>query len=109
MSDVRPSFAAEQFYVGLALTINNATGPERRGEMNGVANTVDSLARIVSPIACASMYAFTNDGEHTYPFDYHFTFYVLTSVRLVAACMGWNTITGGDNSERCAQLLEEAS
>ncbi|CAN0591569.1 unnamed protein product, partial [Laminaria digitata] len=69
------------------LAINNATGSHRRGELNGLAATVDSFARAISPILCSALFAFSIDGHHPFPFDYHLVFYLLALLRLTVALM----------------------
>ena len=84
--------APRQYYLGLSVTINNATAQERRGELNGLAAAVTSFARAISPIFFSVLFAFSIDGNHCFPFDYHLVFYVLSLTNTVAACMGWNSI-----------------
>lgn len=94
------SFAVRQFYVGIALALNNATGPDRRGELNGISATIGSFARAISPVICSSLFAFSIDGDHPYPFNHYLGFYVVALLRLTVACMGWNRIndTGGGDT-----------
>ncbi|CAN0383100.1 unnamed protein product, partial [Laminaria digitata] len=84
--------AANQFYVAVSLATNNATGPDRRGELNGLSTTVSAISTMLSPIICSALFAFTIDGHHTFPFNYNLTFYFLAFSRLVSACMGWNAM-----------------
>eukprot|EP00904_Undaria_pinnatifida_P000536 jgi/Undpi1/10483/HiC_scaffold_29.g12933.m1 len=42
-----------QFYVGISVAVNNATGPERRGELNGIEAAVTAFTRALSPVMCS--------------------------------------------------------
>lgn len=85
-------FVPRQFYIAIALAINNATGPSRRGELNGISMALTSVARSISPVVFSTMFAFSIDGSHPFPFDYHFVFYLIGTMRLVVAFMAWNRI-----------------
>ena len=67
--------------------------------MNGLSTMMGSLARVISPIVCSSLYAYSINSNQAFPLDYHLVFYLLALVRLSVACMGWNTIedVGGVN------------
>ena len=78
--------------MGISVAVNNATGPERRGELNGIEAAVAAFTKAISPVLCSALFAFSIDGNKPFPFDYHFTFYLLTVMRLVVAWMGWNKI-----------------
>lgn len=86
--------AFHQFFMGVSLAINDATGPDRRGELNGISATVGSFSRAISPIICSALFAFSIVGDRPFPFDYHLVFYLLAVVRLAVAYMGWSTING---------------
>eukprot|EP00904_Undaria_pinnatifida_P000540 jgi/Undpi1/10487/HiC_scaffold_29.g12937.m1 len=91
---------SNMFYIGVALALNNAAEPDRRGELNGISAAGSSLARAISPMICSVLFAFSIDGDHPFPFDYHFAFYLLATLRLAVACMAWNRIKdtrGGEN------------
>ena len=93
--------------MGLSLTLNNAAGPDQRGELIGISATVASLTRAISPILCSSLFAFSIQGHHPFPFDYRLMFYIMASLRLTVACMGWNAIGGSADSVRI--LLADTS
>lgn len=104
---LRASYAVRQFYVGMSIAINNATGPERRGELNGLSMMVSSFARALAPVACSALFAFSIDGDHPFPFDYHLVFYLLGALRLTVALMGWYRITGAASEETRSLMLDE--
>ena len=87
-----------QFFVGTALAINTST-PDRRGEVNGISTTITSVTRAISPIVSASVFAWSINANHGFPFNHHLVFYLLGAMRLIAACLGWNRITDNGNME----------
>eukprot|EP00904_Undaria_pinnatifida_P003321 jgi/Undpi1/12990/HiC_scaffold_7.g02654.m1 len=86
------------FFVGTALAINTAT-PDRVGEINGISTTITSVAKAASPIVSASVFAWSINANHGFPFNHHLIFYLLGTMRLIAACLGWNRITDNGNME----------
>lgn len=108
--DVPRFILSLQFLIGLSLALNNATGPDRRGELNGISAMVGSLSRAISPILCSSLFAFSIEGHHPFPFDYRLVFYLLASLRLTVACMGWNKIRGStEGMERLETVTPDFS
>ena len=81
------------------MAINNATGPDRRGELNGIAFTTSCVARSLSPVLFSALFAYSIEGHHPFPFDYHLAFYCTAFVRLTVACLGWNRICDIDGVE----------
>ena len=51
-----------------------------------------SLARTISPVIFSAMFAFSIDGSHPFPFDFHLVFYLIGTMRLAVAFMAWNKI-----------------
>eukprot|EP00904_Undaria_pinnatifida_P001778 jgi/Undpi1/11600/HiC_scaffold_30.g13895.m1 len=78
------------FYISLALVTNNAVGSHRRGELNGMSVTIESLAKAISPIVCSALFAVSIHGNRSYPMDHYFVFYLLASTRLSIAFLAWN-------------------
>eukprot|EP00904_Undaria_pinnatifida_P011620 jgi/Undpi1/7589/HiC_scaffold_23.g10062.m1 len=83
------------FYVGISLAINNAVGSRRRGELNGMSVTIESLGKAISPIVCSALFAVSINGNRSYPVNHYFVFYLLASMRLSMALLAWNY--GSDN------------
>ena len=79
-----------QCITGFLLAINKATVPERRGELNGLASTVGSVAMMVGPAVWSSLFAFSVEGNRPFPFDFHLTFFAIATLRLVVAILSWN-------------------
>ncbi|CAN0481479.1 unnamed protein product, partial [Scytosiphon promiscuus] len=48
-----------------------------------------SFTRAFAPVSFSVLFAFSIDGNHSFPFDYHLVFYVLALINLAAACMSW--------------------
>lgn len=85
--------------MGTALAINTATGPDRRGELHGISSMISSAVRAVAPIVSASLFAYSINSDHGIPINHHLAFAMLGSMRLIAACIGWNRITDNGNME----------
>ena len=85
--------------MGVSLAINNAVGPDRRGELNGISASVGALGKAFSPMFFSALFALSIDGDRPFPFDYHLVFYLLGLLRLTVACMGWNIIDGAGREE----------
>ncbi|CAM9790866.1 unnamed protein product, partial [Laminaria digitata] len=77
--------SSTQLYVGISLALNNSTGPDRRGELNGISMAMGSLTRAISPVVCLALYAYSIARDYPFPFDYHLVFLFLALVRLVVA------------------------
>ncbi|CAN0487349.1 unnamed protein product, partial [Scytosiphon promiscuus] len=76
-------------YIAVSLAINNATGPDRRGELNGISFTSTCVGRALSPVLFSALFAYSIDGDHPFPFGSHLACYCLALIRLAAAWMGW--------------------
>lgn len=74
------------------MVINNATSRSRRGELNGIATMLSSLARAAGPAACGALFAFSINGDHSFPFDYYFTFIFMALSMVVVSVVGWNLV-----------------
>ena len=71
---------------------------DRCGELNGSSMAMGALSRTIPPIVCSALYAYSIDGDHPFPFDYHLSLFLLASGRLVATCMGRNIMN--DNKRK---------
>lgn len=73
------------------MTINNACSPDRRGQLNGMASSVASVASAVGPPVWSALFAVSIGGDrHAFPFDFHLTFYLMAALRLAVACYAWD-------------------
>ncbi|CAM9122866.1 unnamed protein product, partial [Scytosiphon promiscuus] len=83
----------DSFYTSFTLAINSATLLERRGQLNGLASSVASVASMVGPAIWSAMFAFSVDRRHyhlfglPFPIDFHFTFWLMALLRLAVACL----------------------
>ena len=69
--------------------------------------TMAAVSRTVSPIACATLYAYSINSDQPFPFDYHLVFYLLAFTRLAVACMAWNKIKDVESVETPVLSLAE--
>ncbi|CAM9363165.1 unnamed protein product, partial [Laminaria digitata] len=74
-------------FVGTALAVNTSTGADRLGEVNGISATCQALARAVSPILSASLFAYSINSGHGFPINHHLAFGFLGTMRLISAVM----------------------
>ncbi|CAM9848225.1 unnamed protein product, partial [Laminaria digitata] len=78
---------SNQFYIGICLAINNATGPDRRGGLNGISLKMSATAKTLSPVFLSALFAYSIEGDHIFPFDVHLAFYCIALVRLTGGIM----------------------
>lgn len=95
-----------QFYTGISVAINNACSPNQRGQLNGIAASVASVANAVGQPVWSALFAFSiGVGRHGFPFDFHLTFYVMAALRAVIAYLAWDVnveegiVVCGDSGE----------
>ncbi|XP_065178177.1 uncharacterized protein LOC135808864 [Sycon ciliatum] len=65
-------------FVCLMLMINNSVETHDLGAANGLAMSMTGCFRSLAPLACGSIFAWSIDGEHVFPFDYHLVFFLLS-------------------------------
>ena len=82
----------------MSLAINNATEPERRGELNGISFTSSCVARTLSPVVFSALFTYFINGSHPFPFGYHLALYHLALIRFTVVCMGWNRLCDNDGA-----------
>ena len=93
--------------IAVNLAINNSTDRAHRGEVNGLATAVSSVGKAVGPAAFSALFAFSIDGEHPFPLDFHLAWYTVAIVRLLIGLLAWNTIRDGKGyEERMVDALE---
>lgn len=69
------------------------------------------MAKATGSLACSALFAFSIDGDHPFPFDVHFVWYILAILRFIVGLLGWNTIRDdaaghAENSENTLELDE---
>lgn len=94
-----------QIYVNISLTVNNVVNPSRRGELNGLAMAVASLSRGLAPFTCSPLFAWSINGRHAFPFNFHFIYILLGLGMLGAGFMGWDVMTTNSQDSDDNDLL----
>eukprot|EP00042_Codosiga_hollandica_P046992 m.503451 g.503451 ORF g.503451 m.503451 type:complete len:96 (+) comp57347_c0_seq1:1295-1582(+) len=64
--------------------INNSCFSVARGTVNGIAQTVASTARFLGPFLGGIVFAWSEQGEHSWPFNHTFVWVVLSVLELFA-------------------------
>ncbi|XP_078602625.1 uncharacterized protein LOC144876815 isoform X3 [Branchiostoma floridae x Branchiostoma japonicum] len=70
-------------YLAAIVMVGNAGVQTTRGTVNGIAQTLAALSRLVGPAASANLFAWTTDNGMSWPMDHHLTFYLLTVLCLL--------------------------
>lgn len=68
---------------------------------------VTCVGTSISPIIFSALFAFSIDGSHPFPFDYHLVFYVIGTMRLAVAGMAWTKINDTQGCMEKYALLSE--
>lgn len=80
--------AIKTFCVVVGFTATNILIPESTpnkaslGKINGVTNSLGSLMRGVGPYLCGAVYSWSLSNNLPFPFDYHFTFFLIAAMSL---------------------------
>mmetsp|Transcript_19598 Transcript_19598/g.25035 ORF Transcript_19598/g.25035 Transcript_19598/m.25035 type:complete len:525 (-) Transcript_19598:979-2553(-) len=64
--------------VGINICVNNACVSSERGAMNGLVMALGSVFKAVGPLAGAEIFAWSINSGNSFPFDYHFGFFVIS-------------------------------
>lgn len=78
--------------MNLALAINNSVPPSRRGEINGVAMTIGSLAKAMGPSMSSVVFAWSISRSRPFPFGAPLIFLLLGLGVCVMAAAGWTAV-----------------
>lgn len=76
--------AVKTFCVVIGFTTTNILLPEScadkasLGKINGISNSLGSLMRGIGPYICGAVYAWSLSNGLSFPFDYHFTFFLIS-------------------------------
>ncbi|XP_035681602.1 uncharacterized protein LOC118419347 [Branchiostoma floridae] len=70
-------------YLAAIVMVGNAGVQTTRGTVNGIAQTLAALSRLVGPAVSANLFAWTTDNGMSWPMDHHLTFYLLTVLCLL--------------------------
>ena len=61
-----------------------AVSPENSGRVLGITQTCGAGVRIASPLAAGFLFSWTLGDHRPWPLNYHFTFYVVAGLSIVA-------------------------
>ncbi|XP_066292058.1 uncharacterized protein [Branchiostoma lanceolatum] len=64
-------------YLSCVVMVGNAGVQTTRGTVNGIAQTLAGLARLVGPAVSGNLFAWTTDNGMPWPLDHHLAFYLL--------------------------------
>lgn len=84
----------------IAVATNNAVEPERRGELNGLAMMVGSLAKAMGPFFFSVVFAWSISTDRPFPLGPHLAYLIVSFGMLVVATIGWNIMS--DEEERAS-------
>ncbi|XP_035695956.1 probable peptide/nitrate transporter At3g43790 isoform X1 [Branchiostoma floridae] len=74
---------SNQAYLAGVVMVGNAGVQTTRGTVNGIAQTLASLAMLVGPAVSANLFAWTTDNGMSWPLNHHLSFYLLTVLCLL--------------------------
>ncbi|XP_019646034.1 PREDICTED: uncharacterized protein LOC109486607 [Branchiostoma belcheri] len=67
--------------------IGNAGVQSNRGTVNGIAQTLAALSRLVGPAVSANLFAWTTDNGLPWPLDHHLSFYLVAVLCVLVAVL----------------------
>lgn len=95
-------------FVNIAVATNNSVDPKKRGELNGLAMMLGSLAKALGPFVFSVIFAWSIQRERPFPFGPYLAFLFLSVGTLVVAVTGWNIIKReGDDGPAPASSAKE--
>ena len=65
--------------------INNSTYSDFRGKVNGLGQVLAAIGRFLGPSMASSLFAWSISGDHPFPFNSGFTYYILGIIMLFTA------------------------
>lgn len=86
--------------MNIVVAINNSVDPVRYGEVNGLASTTSSLGRALAPFACAPLFAWSINADHSFPFGPHLSFILLALGMLALSIIGWKRVGSNEGQEQ---------
>ncbi|CAM9131751.1 unnamed protein product, partial [Laminaria digitata] len=84
------SIAANAVLINVSLATNNAVHPSQRGTINGLSMAMGALAKAAGPIVSSTVFAWSINGDHPFPFDCHLIFCIFSLGMVVVTAMTWN-------------------
>lgn len=89
----------------VAVATNNAVEPEKRGELNGLAMMVGSLAKAMGPFFFSVVFAWSISKDRPFPLGPHLAYLIVSLGMFLVATIGWNIIS--DEEERASKPQTE--
>ena len=65
--------------------IHNSTYSDFRGKVNGLGQVLAAIGRFLGPSMASSLFAWSISGDHPFPFNSGFTYYILGIIMLFTA------------------------
>jgi MFS family permease len=88
------------------ILIGNSVHPHERGTINGIAQSMVAVSRIVGPIAAAAVFAATASGDRAWPLDYHLIFHI---VGVLFLCLAFLSTQFKGDVQKKKPLIQTAS
>ncbi|XP_019646347.1 PREDICTED: probable peptide/nitrate transporter At3g43790 isoform X1 [Branchiostoma belcheri] len=76
-----------QSYLAVIVMVGNAGVQSNRGTVNGIAQTLAALSRLVGPAVSANLFAWTTDNGLPWPLDHHLSFYLVAVLCILVAVL----------------------
>ncbi|XP_078692924.1 uncharacterized protein LOC144922756 isoform X2 [Branchiostoma floridae x Branchiostoma belcheri] len=76
-----------QTYLAVTVMVGNAGVQSNRGTVNGIAQTLAALSRLVGPAVSANLFAWTTDNGLPWPLDHHLSFYLVAVLCILVAVL----------------------
>lgn len=89
--------------------INNAVPRAHRGRLNGLAQALVALARILGPAIASNLFAWSATSDRAWPLNYHAAFYLQAATGLAAAALALRLPETIEKQARDAPPQEEAA
>jgi hypothetical protein len=86
---IRPILSTCAF-TSIFVLINNAATADVLGTVNGAAQAAASLFRAIGPISGGSIFAWSVGNGLSFPFDFHFVFFILAVIGGCNACLSFS-------------------
>lgn len=79
-------------FINVALATNNALDSSQRGTVNGLSMMLGSLTRAAGPTVTSTIFAWSIQHRHPFPFDQHLVFGLLALCMVVVTVVSWNIV-----------------
>lgn len=79
-------------FINISLVANNLVETGRRGEINGLAMTINGLGKAFGPFTFSMVFAWSIKHDRIRPFGPHLVFVIMSACIGIVAVCGWNII-----------------